>query len=63
MSVNNESSIYGFSLLKSEQKELRDLCQKKFGMTSASYMRIVVRAILDDRITIEKPKDIKEIYK
>lgn len=63
MSVENANPVYGFSLPKQDQSELRRICQERYGIPSTQYMRIIVQAIIEDRLTIEKPNNQKEIFK
>jgi len=56
------NTVYGFSISKEHASELRKVCQARYGMPAAQYMRIVAEAIIEDRVIIKKPKDKKEIY-
>ncbi len=55
-------TTYGFGIDSKERDALVALCPKKFDMSAADYMRIIVRAIIDDRLTIAKPDDKSEVY-
>lgn len=60
---NAGPNVYGFALPKNEATALRKKTQEKFGIPSTQYMRMVVKAILEDRLTITKPKDQEGVYK
>ena len=47
---------------KVKRDALLKKCPEKFGMNSASYMRLVVDAILEDRITIQAPEGKAGVY-
>ena len=55
--------VYGVAIERDKRDALLKKCPAEYGMNSADFMRIVIDAILDDRITIEKPSDKKELYK
>ena len=54
--------VYGFSLDKEKRDALLLKCPEKFGMNSATYMRLVVDAILEDRLVIKKPKTQEGVF-
>ena len=54
--------IYGLAMEREDRDALLKKCPEKFGMNSADYMRLVIRAILDDRLKIEKPNDQEGLY-
>ena len=60
--TQESNSVYGFALPKEKSSALRKKCQADFGMPSSQYMRIVVDAILEGRLTIAKPKNHKDVY-
>ena len=54
--------VYGFGLDREKRDALLDKCPRKFDMTAADYMRLVVDAILDDRLTIQLPEGKAGVY-
>lgn len=59
---SNVVPVYGFALSKAKQSELRAKTQEKFSIPSTQYMRMVVDAILEDRLIIKKPKHKHGVY-
>lgn len=54
--------IYGYKISRADRDKLLTHCREKFDMSAADYMRIVTRAILEDRISIQKPEDKTGVY-
>jgi len=58
----NDKVVYGVAMCREDRNALLKKCPEKFGMNSADYMRLVVQAILEDRLTIDKPKDKTGVF-
>ena len=54
--------IYGYKIPRGDRDELLIHCREKFDMSAADYMRIVTKAILENRLTIEKPENKTGVY-
>jgi len=54
--------VYGVAMYREDRDALLIKCPEKFGMNSADYMRLVIRAILDDRLIITKPEDKTGVF-
>ena len=62
MSGSKAKPVYGFSLDKAKRDALLIKCPEKYDMNSASFMRLVVDAILEDRLVIKKPEGKTGVY-
>lgn len=61
--TESDQVVYGFAIPRDERDDLNEHCVQKFGMKASDYMRLVVRAILDDRLSIERPNDKVGVYR
>lgn len=58
----DEVVTLGFQLPRSDRDAVTAIIRQKFGISHSDYFRIVVKAIIEDRLTIAAPKGAKEIY-
>jgi len=54
--------LYSVQITRGKRDALLKKCPETYGMKTADFMRLVIDAIVDDRINIQKPTDKKEIY-
>jgi len=54
--------VYGFSLDREKRDAFLLKCRDKYGIGGADFMRIVVDATLEDRISIKKPEGKVGVY-
>ena len=60
--MSKDDVVYGYQLSRADRDALVTKCRETFDMSAADYMRIVTKAILEDRITIQKPKNKTGVY-
>ena len=61
--VSQQSKVlYSVQIERYKRDALLKKCPTTYGMNTADFMRLVIDAIIDDRINIQKPADKKEIY-
>lgn len=60
--VVNNRVVYGIPMERLKRDALLKKCPEKFDMNSAAYMRLVVDAILEDRLIIVMPEGKTGVY-